>query len=375
MFFHFQNVHVSTVDGAIQNSMDPFGLTAVVGAVVLTTAAVGRLLRSRQRGVWIAEMSAPPFSDTFVLEGENAWVGTWQDVDVSVQAFSDAKGIRLECAARIHGRVREGFVVSRRDPRRHRSAPLGVERLDEWLQVQTAAMHTPEDMSWLAGQGELLHQTLHPPQGMEFLQDPDVADALEALLPMDREGSYVNTTGVFLVDRGSVSVEHIRDLLDDVVALVVAVDRAIDPWDAVGQRLGLTVSAHDAHGDRTVSGRHGAQHIRAHVVADEDGNAQGMEVHVGPVHTGVRVHAGQGGIPLRNIVLQDRVCIEGVVPEGLAARLDAPDAAGDLLSIFGQWPMSTIENGSLCVRIPTLLDADELVDVIESALRCVVRVG
>lgn len=304
---------------------------------------------------------------------EDTLEGDRDGMPVSLRVSVDRRGPRVEAVAPIRGRMPVGFLVSRRDPRLQRGAPLGVPQLDRFLQVYTSDTRIPDDLSWLAGQNMLL-DNLRTPGAVRFLSEVEVAEALGALLPTAREGSRVNAGAVSLIEDGDDAQTALR-LLQDAVTLARAIERAADPWRPAAEQLALAAGPYDENGDRVLTGARDGLQVRAEIHTDEDGDITGVEVSVSPAPPDTRIRPGDGGIALHNPILDHRIQVETDTPDLLRERLNAPDGAADLLEVFGTWPGSALEDGVLHVRSLTMVDSDTLVAMIRAGLRCVRRVN
>ncbi|MFT4976781.1 MAG: hypothetical protein ACI8S6_002686 [Myxococcota bacterium] len=355
--------------------MTLYDVLAVI-VIVLGSGAAAWLLRSPARVLLTAaDPLLEQLSAVLSLElAEDGLHGTTDGSPVELRVHTTRSGYQIEAIVPIRGRMPVGFLVSRRDPRLQRGAPLGVPGLDRWLQVYTSDTRIPDDLSWLAGQTMPLGDVATPPGAVRFLSEESVAAALGALLPPEREGSRVNAAAVTLLELGD-APEVAEALLADAARLAQAIEQAADPWRMTAEALSLSADPYDEHGDRALRGIRDGRQIRATTCTDEDGVIESVEVTVTPVRAGVTIRSGSGGLTLHNPILDQRLFVEASDPDTLRARLDVPEATADLMEVFGTWPDAVLEDGTLRVRANDMIDAEALIDMIEAALRCAARVG
>lgn len=354
--------------------MTPVEILALVVMAALGGGLVWSVRAPRRRLLTTGAPQLTALAEALGLDvAEDRLEGMVQGMPAVLRVSVDRRGARIEATAPIRGRMPVGFLVSRRDPRLQRGAPLGVPQLDDFLQVYTSDTRIPDDLSWLSGQGMVL-DTLRPPGAVRFLAEQDVADALAALLPTPREGSRVNAGAVSLLEDGD-DPDTARRLLADATTLARAIERAANPWRPAAEQLSLTAGPYDDNGDRTLSGSRDGLQLRAQVLTDEDGAITGVEVTISPAPPGTTIRAGDGGLRLHNPILDHRIHVQTDTPDAIRARLNAPDGPADLLEVFGTWPESTLEDGALHVRSLTMVDSDTLVAMIRAGLRCVQRVS
>lgn len=344
----------------------------VLLVLAVVSAGVGRtVMKPRRRLLTASDPMLSELAQRLSLQAHgDGLLGEVSGLPLEVRAYRDPKGLVLEVIVPIRARMPVGFLVSRRDPRLQQGAPLGVPRLDRLLQVYTSDTRIPDDLSWLAGQSGMMGSSVSTPSAVRFLSEESVALALEALLPASREGSHVNTSGVRLQERVVSSIAVVDELAQDAVALVLCIERVADPWQRVVEAQSLNASAYDDAGDRVLTGAQDGLQLRAAVVLDAEGDFEGVEVLISPTRAGTTITAGGGGMPLRNIILDGRVCVETSDPDAVQQCLSAPEAAADLMAVFGTWPQSELSDGQLRLWSPVMVGSDTLSEMIEAGYRC-----
>ncbi|MEL6347443.1 MAG: hypothetical protein AAFV53_30285 [Myxococcota bacterium] len=279
---------------------------------------------------------------------------------------------RVEVVVPLRARMPGPFLIKHRDGTARNGASLGDPELDARLEVHAQGTHPPDDLSWIIGQVTVLDQMTPPEEIAALLIQPEVRNALASLLPSNRAGSRVTAQAVFLRE-DALTGAVLRALLAEAEDLADAIDGAADIWGQVAEHLGLDAGPFDDSGDRTVRGQ--LDGIDVHIAPDdEDGAVVTFQVPGNQMTIRSTQRApGTHGIHLKNPILDGLVVVNGPDEGATRARLNAPDAAGEVLAVIHAFPASVIEPGAIHVRVEARPDVETLLEMIQAGLALAAR--